>query len=191
MSVDRRIVHAFLDIAHNKKTVDITVRELCERAFIDRTTFYRHFRGVWEILERVNSGIEERMMGFVSAFDYDCYINNPTEFISKTLASLFKDVETMRKAVQVDEVNAAFWGILRKMVDCVLTNPTIPEMYRGSARMAVGASFYAEGLFYTYYAWLRGDIDCSAEELQELILEHTERSVHRYTPNRGNDTGNK
>ena len=179
LSVDRRIIHAFLDIAHTKKVVDITVRELCTQTFIDRTTFYRHFRGVWEILDRVIAGIEERMMRLVSAFDYDSYLRSPAEYISANFGSLFEDVETMRKAVRVDEVNSAFWSILRKMVDCVINSPTIPEAYRGTARLAVGASFYAEGLFFTYYAWLRGDIDCSAEELQELIIEHSMRSVIR------------
>lgn len=48
----------FTELLKNKPIQSITVRELCERTGINRSTFYNHYQDVYDLLEK----IEEEML---------------------------------------------------------------------------------------------------------------------------------
>ena len=56
-----RICEAMLDLMETRPFEEVSVTELCARAGVSRTSFYRHFDGVYEVLQ----GIED---AYVDAF---------------------------------------------------------------------------------------------------------------------------
>ena len=50
---------AFLELVKQKSFYDINVKELCDRAGINRSTFYRHYDNTADILEEILSDISE------------------------------------------------------------------------------------------------------------------------------------
>jgi len=61
----RLIREAMLTLLKNRSVQDITVRELCDMAGVNRTTFYNHYNGVYEVL----SEIEENFLMQLTAED--------------------------------------------------------------------------------------------------------------------------
>lgn len=61
----RLVQDALLEILKTKSIMNVTVRELCDAAGINRTTFYNHYNGVYEVL----SEIEENFLTRISAED--------------------------------------------------------------------------------------------------------------------------
>lgn len=49
----RLIQEAMLTMLKNRSIQDITVRELCDAAGVNRTTFYNHYDGVYEVLGEI------------------------------------------------------------------------------------------------------------------------------------------
>ncbi len=49
--------NAFLELLHQKPVQAITVKELCERAGVNRGTFYKHYRDVYDLMEQMEAGL--------------------------------------------------------------------------------------------------------------------------------------
>ena len=58
----RRIIQAFYQVYREKGQVSkVTVREICQLAQINRTSFYLHFQDVFDLLEKVEKTMEVTM----------------------------------------------------------------------------------------------------------------------------------
>ena len=58
---ERRIREAFTELVMEKNVDKITIKELAERADIDRKTFYLHYSSVWDVLEEIQGEILEKV----------------------------------------------------------------------------------------------------------------------------------
>lgn len=67
----RRITDGLFEIMRNDPIERITVREVCGRAGITRSTFYAHFSSVYDVRETCEAEISERVEGvlFPTMFD--------------------------------------------------------------------------------------------------------------------------
>ena len=66
---ERRIREAFTELVMEKNVDKITIKELAERADIDRKTFYLHYSSVWDVLEEIQVEILEKVDGLMSESD--------------------------------------------------------------------------------------------------------------------------
>ena len=56
-----RIVKAFYDALRGKPLPKVTVREICDRAEINRATFYHHYLDTYDLLEKLEAEILEEL----------------------------------------------------------------------------------------------------------------------------------
>jgi len=68
MDTDRRtrrtkklLTTAFLELLSSKKLNEITVKELCEKADINRGTFYLHYQDVYDLKRQIESDLYEEL----------------------------------------------------------------------------------------------------------------------------------
>lgn len=47
------IIETYKELVSNNKTTKITVKEICEKAQISRTTFYKYFKDPYHIMETI------------------------------------------------------------------------------------------------------------------------------------------
>lgn len=59
----RLITEAMLDLLKTKTMQDITVRELCDAAGVNRTTFYNHYNGVYEVMGEIEENFLTELAG--------------------------------------------------------------------------------------------------------------------------------
>lgn len=52
-STEARICCALVELLHEEPLVDISVKELCARAYVARSTFYAHYRNVDDVLSAI------------------------------------------------------------------------------------------------------------------------------------------
>lgn len=64
---------AFIDLLNKKEFEFITVKEICEKAGVNRSTFYLHYESIWDLLEE---SIENMNKKFVTYFkkEVNCFI---------------------------------------------------------------------------------------------------------------------
>lgn len=59
----RLIREAFTDLLKQKPIQSISIKELCERAGINRGTFYAHYRDIYDLREKIESEMYQALLG--------------------------------------------------------------------------------------------------------------------------------
>lgn len=57
------IEHSFLELLRDKPVSKITVTELCEKAQINRATFYKHYQDIPQLLEKLEEDLFDQIRG--------------------------------------------------------------------------------------------------------------------------------
>ena len=91
------IKQSLIELMHEKPFKDITVKDITERADLNRGTFYLHYVDIYDLLSKIEDetlqAIEEMML------DYRCKINMPSCY--ELLDELFSYIEDNRDLFEV------------------------------------------------------------------------------------------
>ncbi len=78
------IMDSFIELSEKKEFKDITVKDITEKAMINRATFYYHFEDIYDLREKVLSEV------LLINLDSDVYENNRVD--EDTVIRLFKAI---------------------------------------------------------------------------------------------------
>lgn len=76
------IKHAFFELRKQKPLEKISVKELAELAYINKATFYTHYRDIFDLADQLENEFFDSIITKVSYLD--CLVNNP-EFATTEL----------------------------------------------------------------------------------------------------------
>lgn len=64
----RQLSEALTGLLREKKISEITVKELAQRADVNRGTFYSHYRDIYDMLERIENELLEELSAVMDAY---------------------------------------------------------------------------------------------------------------------------
>lgn len=164
MKTDLRVIktravikNTLIEIMSEKTLSKITVSELCEKAKINRKTFYRHFREIDDVIaELENEALDEFSRG----------LKNGSILDARTIISGISEVLRQRREFysQMLKFNPDLFGkgrlktALCRTLAAALRNTSAEK---NEQALISAAEFTAAGVFSLYSAWLEegGDID--------------------------------
>lgn len=59
---EKALQDALLALLERKELKDVTVKELCETAQVNKATFYRHYQDIYALAERIEQGIQSGLV---------------------------------------------------------------------------------------------------------------------------------
>lgn len=126
MENDRRIrrtesaIHAaFLDLLFEKDITKITVKELCERADINKSTFYLHYRDIYDLAEHYKQELATKICNIVLEYEIADLIPKAQEIWERVL-SLYLDDHTTPFSLHNTAFNFMTETISNQVLDAVL-----------------------------------------------------------------------
>ena len=166
----------FEAVAYEKKPIArITVREVCEKTGINRSTFYAHFQDVYDVVEKVErtmaNGLtrsflqklesgEDLLACFLSLFEY---IREYREFYSLYFG-------TFHQAGVID----VFWDLLQDR----LKGLSYEQFgYRSEEEMEYHKEFFLFGFTAMLRHWLERNCAESPQDLLEYLLRYQNRQL--------------
>ena len=174
-----RMNRALLELLGEKGYEYITVKELCARAGVNRSTFYLHYDGMADLLsETVEQTLqslldkfEERPEDFIRRIGTDerenlilltpRYLSVYLEFIRENRAVL-RAAYSNPEALQTRNTVR---NLTRHILCPIMRRFGIPE-----GDMPYYAAFYLRGLMAIVEEWLSSDCSRSDEEIAELLI---------------------
>lgn len=84
---------ALMEIAKNKPLEQITVKELCEQALINKSTFYSHYDNINALIEEIEDEFVKNLAGEIEYTQL--FFDNPEQFIFK-LNHTFRELPDAR-----------------------------------------------------------------------------------------------
>ena len=159
---ERGIKNAFIELRSKKPLEKITIKELCELACINKSTFYSHYRDIYDLSDSME---EEVVRSITNSISHPEYITeNPAEFTRELfLAYLSQNSLTM----------ILFSGSRRNhLVDRIETSIG----YREDAVWNIILSYCIQGGYHTFQRNREGD----TARLISVIGEITEAVQELY-----------
>jgi len=62
------LTEAFIELLSEKKLNEITVKELCDKADINRGTFYLHYQDIYDLKRQIETDLYDELMNLIQPF---------------------------------------------------------------------------------------------------------------------------
>lgn len=170
---------ALIQLLEKKEFAFITVKEICEKAGVNRSTFYLHYETVGDLLEET---LENTMKEFLSRFPM-----SPETFVPNIPTASLNDLVLIRsefirpyllfvqehktvyaaayKNPNVMKTDRSFMGMSKHILKPILVRFRIPE-----AMQNYMIQFYVNGCAAIIREWLRKDCRDSVAEMEQVIM---------------------
>lgn len=160
----RSIYNAFIELRAKKPLEKLTVKELCEKALINKSTFYAHYNDIYDLSEAIEDEIAASVIKSIECLSDILY--NPTDFTK----SLFAAYEAHNSLITTVFSGTRSECLLRKIETSL--KAAIFDMYpqgKDSTEInivityAIYGGFYASGEYKSYE---------KTTEIISMITEH-------------------
>lgn len=181
MSTDARVRYTkkvirevFLSLLREKSVKQITVTELCQLADINRATFYKHYRDVFDLLEQIEAGALEHLRGITRKIHGEDAMGQFVQLLVRArehheefaiIASEHGDPNFSR------QTSACLYEAARDTVFRHLPAGTEEEK-------AMICEFLEGGGSGVLDSWLRGGMRQEPEEVARLIFRLSDAVIH-------------
>ena len=162
---------AFINLLEEKRFEDITVNELCDRAMIRRTTFYKHFADKYEYFTFY---IRELVATFQDRLAPDVAEGEAREYLMHMSREMIRFMKQHDKLVQNVKNSSMFPILLSIMLEQISLDvaQVIRRANAGTmdkAQIEGIAAFYAGGVTNTVFQYLKRDEPVDEEVLIGII----------------------
>lgn len=166
---------AFLSLLEQKELPFITVKEICERAQVNRSTFYLHYETIGDLLTETVERVNRQFL--------DCMGKNPralvplidelpiedlrfvnVDYLVPYLTYVKKNRKLFRTALDCPEVLGAR-GTYQKMFEYVFA-PILERHHVPERDRRYLMAFYVHGLMAIVEEWMRGDC---ADDIEHVV----------------------
>lgn len=174
-----KIKHAYLSLTHQKRREKITIREICETAKINRTTFYDHYLDIFDLTDAIN----DDMLQHIEALLNDAK-KNGHPFFPLLLTRLFSFIEAnsdfYRVAFQRNKNVSMFTfsDFLPFKTYLVTIGKKITS--QSEAEIAYHLNFFLAGFDATVRLWVKSDCQQSPAEMSEIIQNEYKKNFFFY-----------
>lgn len=169
----RAIRNAVMSLLVEKDVEKITIKEIAERADVDRKTVYNYYESVYDILAELENDWVEDFDQLTKKLENERGMEYPQQFFPALIELIAGDIELytqlMRMGTQSRVINKLIDFLNEKMRKAFArTYELSPE------KLDVAAEFVVAGLFWSYRSWFNSDkkkpLKEFSAELGELVV---------------------
>lgn len=165
------IKEAFLQLRKEKPLEKIFVKELSERAYINKATFYLHYKDIYDLADKIENEFVESVIGNVAAMN---------DFIGNSRESMEKLVYAMTS--QSEMIRILFSGSRASFLEEKIENYIKAVIYEknpdfsGNLKYEMILSMIIHGGFHTYKQYIDNnnvqEIVQIMGDINEVLVEH-------------------
>lgn len=163
--------HGLIELMKTKKINDLTVKEVCEKADVNRSTFYKHYATVTELYDDLISDVAENFK-YISM----CAKADGTLFTAKYIESILNYAEGNRDLflVLLSENGSFGYGeCLVSNTDRVIgNNPNVSQLSKYCLY------FVVSGMSSIIWKWLNEENRMSAHSVATVISSLLSRGIN-------------
>lgn len=158
-----KIETAFLSLLYNKEYDDISISEICQRAEINRSTFYTHYEDINDLIIK----IESKFSNSISLI-----FDNGLKYDNETFEKMFEFVKK-NKYFYKSFLNIPYTSIAEiKARDKILNNVKASYIEPiDDINLYYRAHFFGAGIKEICKLWLDRDCKESPKQMAELLKE--------------------
>ncbi|MBO2532401.1 transcriptional regulator, TetR family [Planifilum fulgidum] len=161
-------------LADDKPISAVTVKEICERADINRSTFYMHFSDPYDLLDHIESEIIEDMVAHLSHYRFT--IEEESLKMTQKLLEYIAENRFLFQTLLVKNKDPAFEKRLMEVARRFMMS-TVYHMNEADSRYL--STFVVSGAIHVIKDWLENDMDLPPEKMAALINRFANHGMSR------------
>ena len=166
---------AFMELLQEKPFEKITVTDLVRRADINRSTFYAHYPDVQGLVDEILAEPMAHTIQLTQGADYRDFFNDPLPFL-QLLSVLLRENQALYRLMARSNYSARQMDMLKQqLIQQTFKAMSFPKEWQDSTFLSIRISFSIGGLVDVCLQWLKGELDCTLDD----ILEHISAIIVR------------
>ena len=161
---------ALVELLQDQPLGSITVKALCERADVNRSTFYAHYTSIEDLLH----DIEDETMAWVTAALDQLLAQPDSAGIEHVIERICQYIADNRKHLRVLMSPKADIGFQQQLLGLIYSRQTVAEQLQPTANDPVEAQmrmrFAVSGSIGLLQYWLATDLTASPESVAHTIF---------------------
>ncbi len=156
---------ALIKLLREKPLPRITVIELCDVAYINRTTFYRHYKDIVELF----NDIVERFLEFIDGQLDNVEMDHPMPHTIPVIVKIFEYIKQNRNYIEVLMGENGSIDFQKKLIDLIYKKAGVNEI----TFMDSDDSKYVyivHGSIALVRLWMQSDFQPSAEQMAKTMF---------------------
>lgn len=166
-SNEKLMIDVFLKLLETKEVSKITVREICEKTNLNRTTFYNHFLDVYDLLDKVDERHTNQM-----ALIFKNGHSKSQRYNLKLILNYMKDNQPFYRA-SLNASNANIFNRLKNGFITVIERDITKHHTKSNKDILQYQSIYlANGMLSTIAYWLNEECKLNIEDLLDVLVKY-------------------
>ena len=161
----------------------ITVKEICERAGVNRSTFYLHYTDIYDLLEQTENDLMEQFLTIIDKNHANLTLQEFSDKLEQFFAILSEN-QPLCRALMSPNGDIAFVRKLEKLIaeDGVKTLRLVSDEKDLDAQdLNYVTSFFLSGCVGMIDLWLQGGCQQSAQHMADLSMKLLHAGVQGIT----------
>ena len=174
----RRIRETFMTLIMEKPMEKITIKELAERADIDRKTFYLHYSAINQVLDEIQDDLVEKLRHVIAEYDLLHPSFDALQFFQgiNSIIDADGEVDLYRRMLKAERYSF-FYGKLKDAMKALLQQRYLSRLEHTGlslAKLDLYSEYVISGILGIYVEWLRHpeyNLDEVAETATEIFYD--------------------
>lgn len=171
---DRRIIRtkrlikqAFIELLMEKELSQITVKELAEKADVNRKTFYAYYANIEGILNAIEDEIIEKVLSELYKFDFKNPTINALEIFTRLNDIIYEDFKLYQRLYRLDSLDHLVGRIKDAIIEMFL------KLYDSKCEISrnefeLYAEYFVSGILSMYIKWFSLEPSIPLERLTQM-----------------------
>lgn len=171
---------ALIHLLEKKDIEYITIKEICNKAGVNRSTFYLHYESIDDLVDET--------MEYTNKKFIDCFNGSSKEFIEKIKTSSLEDLKLINKKYLIPYLT--FVKDNKKIFRASFNNPNgmkVVDKYKHLEKYVLNPildrfnitkeersyliTFYINGIMAIVKEWINGDCKESIRDIEDIIIK--------------------
>ena len=175
---DKIIRESFISLISEKPLEKITVRDLCQRADINRATFYRYYTDLYALMDAVADDFFHRLFTEIAEKGTEAKENTTYSTLSLYIHDALDIIEKEKELCKVllpSQTKSSFAELLTKSIyDICAITESFTE-YRHLQLM-----YMTNGMLSVIEYWLSTDCNIDPEPIAQIILDGVQHTLFQH-----------
>ncbi len=182
--IDRRIVKtkkaiysAFAQLLLKKDVNTITIKDIADKADINRKTFYNYYTGIYELIEEIENKILYSFEQALMDVNITEALHNPNRLFNELTDIINQDIDFYGHLMRMENNSSLvvkLVGALKSKAKEIISKQTrlTPEM------LDIVLDFVVSGMMKVYQNWFNSDRSQSIEDFSKTVSTLTFRGIN-------------
>lgn len=173
--VDRRIAktkkaiyRAFAQLLSEKNINDITIKDIADRADINRKTFYNYYDGIYELTDEIENKIIDSFEKVIREHNVNELLHNPNKMFDELVKIIDSDFDFYQHLISVESnsnlVSKLFISLKSRAKEVISEYSVLDE-----ATLDIVLDFVISGMFTVFQRWFNSSKEHSLDDMAKIV----------------------